>query len=197
MTRQAIVTASRFVLGLAVLVLNTTQMPAQSPEKKKPQRPSVGDQAPDFELSSIDDKTVKLSSLTKQGPVVLVVLRGYPGYQCPICTKQVAGLLGNAQKFKDSRTNVVLIYPGPSGELKKHAEEFVSGKSLPDNFHLLLDPDYRFTTAYELRWAAPGETAYPSAFVIGTDGKVQFAKVSKSHGDRTSPGEVLKVLEKK
>ena len=198
MTRQAILAASRPVLGFTLLLLNMTQMPAQSSEKtKKPQRPLVGDYAPDFELSSIDDKTTKFSSLTEQGPVVLVMLRGYPGYQCPICTKQVSGLLGNAQKFKDSRTNVVLIYPGPSSKLKKHAEEFVRGNSLPDNFYLLLDPDYRFTTAYELRWDAPGETAYPSTFVVGTDGRVQFAKVSKSHGDRASPTEVLKALENK
>src|SRR5262249_910405 len=80
MKRQAILGASRSILGLAVVLLNMTRVPAQSSEKtKKPQRPSVGDQAPDFELSSIDDKTAKLSSLTEEGPVVLVVLRGYPG----------------------------------------------------------------------------------------------------------------------
>ena len=197
MTRQTTIAASRSILGL-VLMLGTTWMPAQSSEQtKKPQRPSVGDQAPEFELSSIDDETTKLSSLTKEGPVVLVVLRGYPGYQCPICTKQVSGLLGDAQKFKDARANVVLIYPGPSRELKRHAEEFVRGKSLPDNFYLLLDPDYRFTTAYDLRWEAAGETAYPSTFVIGTGGKVQFVKISKSHGDRASSSEVLKLLEKR
>lgn len=195
MTQQLVNVVSRLILGL-VLLLGTPPVPARSTEEaKKPQRPSVGDQAPDFKLSSIDDKTVELSSLRKEGPVVLVVLRGYPGYQCPICTKQVSGLLGDARKFKDAGGNVVLIYPGPSRELKKHAEEFVRGKSLPDNFYLLLDPDYRFTNAYDLRWDTAGETAYPSIFVIGADGKVQFAKISKSHGDRASSTEMLKVLE--
>jgi peroxiredoxin len=185
----------RTAFGLVTLVVSATQLPSQTAEKAgKPARPSVGDLARDFELSSIDDKKVKLSTLTRNGPVVLIVLRGYPGYQCPICNRQVGDLLSNAKEFKDAKTNVVLVYPGPSDELKKRAEEFVRGKSLPEHFHLLLDPDYRFTAAYDLRWQAPGETAYPSAFVISTDGKVRFAKVSQSHGDRASTEDLLKAL---
>ena len=46
--------------------------------------PKVGDKAPDFTLRSLDDKTVRLSELTAKGNVVLFVLRGWPGYQCPI-----------------------------------------------------------------------------------------------------------------
>ncbi|RPI83149.1 MAG: AhpC/TSA family protein, partial [Planctomycetaceae bacterium] len=47
----------------------------------------------------------------------------------------------------------------------------MKGKSLPDSFHLLIDPDYDFTTLYALRWDAKGETAYPSSFVIDAKGK--------------------------
>jgi len=43
--------------------------------------PAEGTKAPDFSLKSLAGKTVRLSTLTKQGPVALVVLRGYPGYQ--------------------------------------------------------------------------------------------------------------------
>jgi len=197
MIRQAMRAAFMMIPGLIVLLVGTAQMPAQSSESKKPKRPAVGDRAPDFELSSIDDKKVKLSSLIHDGPVVVVVLRGYPGYQCPLCTKQVAELLKSADKFKDAKTNLLLIYPGPADGLKKHADEFVHGKKLPGNFHLLLDPEFQFTTAYELRWNAPGETAYPSTFVVGTDEEIRFAKVSKSHGDRASAAEILKAVEKK
>ena len=51
--------------------------------------PEVGDKAPDFTLKSLDDQTVRLGELTAKGSVVLVVLRGWPGYQCPICDRQV------------------------------------------------------------------------------------------------------------
>ncbi len=46
--------------------------------------PSVGDKAPDFTLKTLNDQTVRLSNLTASGKVVLVVLRGWPGYQCPL-----------------------------------------------------------------------------------------------------------------
>lgn len=197
MTRHGMRCAAHSSFALAVLLLSATQLLAQSSDKNgKPARPSVGEEARDFELSGIDGKKVKISSLTSKGPLVLVVLRGFPGYQCPICNKQVSGLLGSAQNFKDAKANVVLVYPGPAGDLKKHAEEFVRGKTLPENFYLVLDPDYEFTKAYDLRWDAPAETAYPSTFVIDANRKVQFAKVSKSHGDRASLDDVLKALGK-
>jgi len=44
---------------------------------------------PDFKLSTPEGKTVQLSEVEAKGPVVLVVLRGYPGYQCPYCNRQV------------------------------------------------------------------------------------------------------------
>jgi peroxiredoxin len=142
----------------------------------------------------VRDKNVELAKLTKNGSVVLVVLRGYPGYQCPICNQQVGDFLKNADDFKKSGAQVVLAYPGPNVGLKERAKEFIADRTVPDHFHLVLDPDYRFTNSYGLRWDAPRETAYPSTFVIGADQKVQFAKVSKTHGDRTKAQTALKAL---
>ena len=79
-------------------------------------------------------------------------------------------------------------------ELKAKAREFLAGKEWPGEFLLLLDPDYTFTLAYGLRWDAPKETAYPATFIVGRDGLVTFAKVSKSHGGRTTAAEVLSRL---
>jgi peroxiredoxin len=106
----------------------------------------------------------------------------------------VGQFLASAKKFEALKANVVLVYPGPAVGLKEHAKEFIRGKTLPSNFYLVVDPDYDFTQAYGLRWEAKNETAYPSTFVIGQDGKIQFAKVSKTHGDRASAEQVVKVL---
>jgi peroxiredoxin len=162
----------------------------------EPAPPKVGDEAKDIELQRIDGERLKLSELTAKGPLALVVLRGYPGYQCPICSRQVQELAAKAAKFRDANAQVVLVYPGPAKDLKKYAEEFVGGKSLPEGFHFALDPDYAFTNAYNLRWNAPRETAYPSTFVIGRGQKIQYAKISKSHGGRAPIGEVLEALAK-
>ncbi len=159
-----------------------------------PTPPQVGDSAPDFELESLAGEHVSLEQVREQGPVVLVVLRGFPGYQCPICGVQVANLRKHQDKFAAAGVNVLLVYPGPSDELRARADEFLRGKALPDGFHLLLDPDYTFTDAYGLRWDAPRETAYPSAFVIDGEGTVRFGKVSKTHGGRATAPDILDAL---
>ncbi len=158
--------------------------------------PKVGDKAADYEWEALGGGKIKLSSVTKKSPVVLVVLRGYPGYQCPICTRQVAELISNAAKFEKARAQVLLVYPGPADGLKDHASEFVSGKDLPKNFRFVLDPNFTFTKKYDLRWDAPNETAYPSTFVIDRKGKIRFAKISHEHGDRAKTEEVLRALGK-
>jgi peroxiredoxin len=139
---------------------------------------------------------VELSKELSERPVVLVVLRGWPGYQCPICTRQVGELVTRSADLERAGARVILVYPGPAERLKDHAEEFAQGKGLPEGFRFVMDPDYTLTNRYGLRWDKKGETAYPSTFVIDRDGAVRFAKVSKSHGARASVEEVLKALAK-
>ena len=158
--------------------------------------PRVGETAPDFALDAISGNKVKLSQVSRQGPVVLVLLRGYPGYQCPLCTVQVGQLIGRAKQIANAKARVLLVYPGPAEGLKARADEFVKGKAMPENFDLLLDPDYTFTNLYGLRWDAAGETAYPSTFVLDRTHKVLYAKVSRSHGDRAKFEDVLAALPK-
>jgi thioredoxin-dependent peroxiredoxin len=159
--------------------------------------PAVGDKAPDFTLSTLQGGRVRLSDVTAKAPVVLVVLRGYPGYQCPLCNQQVHEFLKNAQGFADAKVRVILVYPGPPDNLATRATEFVADKKLPENFDLLLDPGYEFTNLYGLRWEAPSETAYPSTFLIDQKGIVFFSRISKTHGGRTKAAELLEVLMKR
>lgn len=150
--------------------------------------------APDFTLTSLDGATVRLAEELRRGPVVLVLLRGWPGYQCPFCTRQFADYLGHAADLRRVGARVIFVYPGPTDGLKAHADAFVASREMPPHFVLLIDPDYRFAVAYGLRWNAPGETAYPSTFVLDQTGTVRFAKVSREHGDRVPVTEVLEWL---
>jgi thioredoxin-dependent peroxiredoxin len=161
---------------------------------KKPAIPKIGEKAPDVDLQPLAGKTVRLSQLTKKGPVVLVLLRGYPGYQCPICTQQVGSFRKHAKEFESVKATLLLVYPGEPKGLKERAEEFLKGSSLPEPFVFTIDPDYHFTAKYGLRWAAKAETAYPATFVIDHQGVVKFRKVSQSHGDRSKPEDVLAVI---
>jgi len=184
----------RFAYAAVLLAAFCSSLAAQRAAAAEPSPPKVGQQAPDFALPALDGEKVKLSGLTKKGPVVLMVLRGFPGYQCPICTRQVGQFLGVADELRNAGAAVVMVYPGPENDLLERAKEFMGDKSLPAGFHLVIDPGYEFTTAYHLRWKAPRETAYPSTFIIGRDRTVRFAEISKTHGGRTPASEVLKAL---
>jgi peroxiredoxin len=174
------------LLALATLLVGPAAW-AQDP-------PEVDSIAPDFSLNTLAGDEVTLSKLTAQGPVVLVVLRGFPGYQCPICTAQVGSLVGRADDLARADARVLLVYPGPAEGLQAHAEEFLAKTRLPENFTFLLDPDYAFTDAYHLRWDAPRETAYPSTFVLDRDRKVLSSRISRTHGGRSSVDEILRAL---
>ena len=180
----------RLTLVSTVLALLTLCVPAL-----RAQVPAVGASAPDFTLSTPTGTAVRLSQDLGKEKVVLVMLRGFPGYQCPYCEKQVHDFVDHASAFSKAHARVLLVYPGPPADLDQHAKEFIAKQSeLPANIVLVTDPDYAMTNKYGLRWDAPHETAYPSTFVLDPHGKILFEKVSHTHGDRLSAEDALSAL---
>jgi thioredoxin-dependent peroxiredoxin len=156
------------------------------------QTPAVGANAPDFTLSTPTGKAVRMSKEEEGHDLVLVVLRGFPGYQCPYCVKQVHDFVDHATDFAAKNARVLLVYPGPPADLDQHAKEFLEKQAeLPSNVVLVTDPDYKVTNLYGLRWDAPHETAYPSTFVLNKKGIIVFEKISHNHGDRLSAQDAL------
>jgi thioredoxin-dependent peroxiredoxin len=187
--RALVATLAVAIAGGAVRADESSETAAKAP-------PKIGETAEMFTLRSLDGEKVELKKLLKEGPVVLAVLRGYPGYQCPACTRQVGEYIKRAGEFAKAGATVVFVYPGAAKELKSRAQEFLKQTELPSPLMLVLDPDHRFVTASGLRWNAPNETAYPSTFIVDGDGKVTFRKISKTHGDRAEAADVLKALRK-
>jgi peroxiredoxin len=181
---------ARLLIALALIAGAGNYAQAATP-------PTVGTKAPDFTLADVKGKPIKFSAVTGDGPVVLVVLRGYPGYQCPFCTRQVHDFVTHAAAFADAGTRVVMVYPGPPGGLSGHADEFLKDAAFPDSFEMLLDPGYSFTNQYGLRWDAPQETAYPSTFILDRTRTVVWEAIGKMHGGRTTAATVLDALPKK
>ncbi|MEP7026970.1 MAG: redoxin domain-containing protein [Candidatus Eisenbacteria bacterium] len=184
-----------FLLVMSLTML-TNSFPGAARADEESRTPVVGDIAPDFALPALSGGTIRLSSLVKKGPVVLLMLRGYPGYQCPFCTKQVGDFLTRADGFKKAKAHVVFVYPGPSEGLWDHAKEFVQGRDYPRHFYVLPDPGYTMTDAYHLRWDAEQETSHPALFVLDRKGRVTYARISEGHGDRVAAEQALEVLAK-
>lgn len=166
--------------------------------KEQPRPPKIGDVAKDFELTDENGKIVSLKQISSKHPTVLLVLRGWPGYQCPVCSRQVGDFLAKKMELEKADAHVILVYPGPANKLSDHAKEFVAhGKwEFPPNFHYVTDPEYKFTNDWGLRWEADRETAYPSTFVIGKDQKILWALTSTTHGGRAAAATVLEELAK-
>ena len=177
----------RHLLALAIIIAGFGLAAAQTP--------AVGAKAPDFTLQTPTGNAVDLAKERAKGTTVLVLLRGFPGYQCPYCVKQVHDFVEHSADFATKKVNVVLVYPGPPADLDQHAKDFLAKQAdLPANIKLLIDPDYKMTNLYGLRWDAPHETAYPSTFILDASGKILFEKISHSHGDRTSADDILAQL---
>lgn len=174
-----------------ILIIISGNMFAQGFEKL-----ATGMNAPDFKLKTIEGNEIQLNQLLKNNAVVLIVLRGWPGYQCPVCTKQVGGLVADEGKFSDLKAVVLMVYPGPSDQLQEHASEFSESYKFPGNFYFTLDPGYSMINKYGLRWDAPNETAYPSTFVINKKGEIVFSKISTTHGGRADNDEIFEALGK-
>ncbi|GAA5508971.1 redoxin family protein [Novipirellula caenicola] len=191
-------------LAMAALAICTTfavpaaaQSTTRDPVANAKTTLAPGTQAKDFQLHAIAGELsgdVQLSQVNANGPVVVVVLRGFPGRQCPACSAQVGNIIKNADKFAAKNARVLLIYPGAKMQLGQHADDFLQGTKLPKPLTMLLDPDYAFTNLYGLRWNATNETAYPTTLVIDESGKIRYTKVSETHRGRATSEEILAAL---
>jgi cytochrome oxidase Cu insertion factor (SCO1/SenC/PrrC family) len=70
--------AAALVLAAVVGVVSSSRA-SERPVPAAP--PAVGDAASDFTLNRLDGTPVTLAALRKSGPVVVLVLRGWVGYQ--------------------------------------------------------------------------------------------------------------------
>ena len=159
----------------------------------EPPRLAVGDRVHDFELPIVGGNGfLRLRDEVKQGSVAVVVLRGYPGYQCGICNRQVSSMVSRARALGAALHRVVLIYPGETTALEQRAKEFMGARRLPEPLVMVRDDGMKTISEWGLRWDKHHETAYPATYVIDPNGRVRWAKVSESHAGRSSVEEILK-----
>src|SRR5213083_696669 len=146
-----------------------------------------GTEAPDFELTSDDGSTVRLSDLRGK-PVVLYF---YPKDDTPGCTAQACGIRDSWGDLEQRGAVVLGVSPDPESSHVKFKEKY----GLP--FTLLADPEHSAADDYGV-WVEKtnyGRTYWGierSTFVIGPDGNV--AKVMRNVKPDTHAGDVLAAL---
>jgi peroxiredoxin len=164
----------------------------------------VGDTAPDFTLKNADAEKITLSTLLKDGPVVLTWYRG--GW-CPYCNIALQALQEELPAIKKAGATLVALSP----ELPEKASDTTAKNSL--DFEVLSDishgvarkygivfeltPEVRtlykqFFNLTDFNGADAGDATLPLAatYVIDTDGTVKWAFLDADYRKRAEPSEV-------
>ncbi len=130
----------------------------------------VGSEAPDFELRSHRGGTVKLSDFRGKRQVVLAF---HPLAFTPVCATQMCGYESDLGKFEAANAAVLGI------SVDAQPAKAAWAKALgPISFDLLSDfhPHGAVAEKYGVYRAKDG-ISERAIFVVGTDGRIQWAKV--------------------
>jgi peroxiredoxin len=167
----------------------------------------AGDKAPEFTLPDVAGRPVSSAELLKQGPLVVVFLRGR---WCPFCCATVEAWQGMLQVVKRHGANLVaispmtskqadfmrdqhkLLFPVLSDERNRVAAQFGIAYQAPPYQQELFSTVFinlPFINA-EDSWTLP----LPATFVISPDGTIKYAKVNEDYTQRAEPAEVLENL---
>lgn len=168
----------------------------------------VGQKASNFELPNPQGKTISLSSLIDNGPVVITF---YRGSWCPYCNLQLRALQAKLSDIHELGATLVAISPEvPDGSM---TENEISKME----FIVLSDQDAKVASKYGVAWEVPefliehmrvdrkldlGKInngngrilPIPATFVLGSDGVVKWSYVNIDYRTRSEPDEIIEAL---
>lgn len=167
-----------------------------------------GERAPDFALPNQDGRVVALSERLRQGPVILLFVRG--GW-CPFCTMTLRGYQDFLPAFHEQGADLLAITPQPSRTCSQIAErDLLAFPTLSDQGNQVAD---RYGVGYEVEpelrpmqlrlghdlprlngtgnWRIP----LPATFVVGADGIIRLSHVTNMIYRRLDPADALAALQ--
>lgn len=168
---------------------------------------SVGATAPDFALPDATGNLVTLSTLLKQGPVVI---NFYRGEWCPYCNLELRAFQHLLPEFQQAGATLVAISPElPDHSLsvtEKHSLEFAVlsdvGNQVSRQYGLVFTLDKSLQPIYQNFGidivASNGDNSYelplPGTYVIDQTGHIRYAFVDADYTQRAEPQDVLAVV---
>jgi thioredoxin-dependent peroxiredoxin len=128
----------------------------------------TGDLAPDFELLTDEDKTVKLTDYRGQRVIIFF----YPKAGTSGCTEQACGFRDNFPKIEAANAAILGISPDPVPNLAK----WRAAEGLP--YNLLSDPDHAVADLYGVwgekkSYGRVYDGIIRSHFIIDADGRLE------------------------
>jgi len=169
---------------------------------------NVGDIAPNFILSNATGESVSLEDYLKKGKVILTWYRG--GW-CPYCNFTLQHLQKEIPNFNMHGANLIALTP----ELPDHSLSTAQKNEL--TFEVLSDIDNKVAKDYGLVFYLGDEVArlynesfdlisyngnndnelpLAATYIIGQDGKIEYAFVESDYRKRAEPSDLTQFLEK-
>ncbi len=167
----------------------------------------VGDAAIDAQLTGWDGKTVKLSELWEEGPIVLMWYRG--GW-CPYCNIQLRAMQQSMDKIENSGAKLVVLTPELPEKAKETAEandlDLVAlhdqGNALARKYGLVFQLPEAIIPSYRDKLKLPEyngndamELPLSATYVIDQSGKITYAFLDADYKKRAEPADVIKAVE--
>ncbi|PQO26481.1 peroxiredoxin-like family protein [Blastopirellula marina] len=168
----------------------------------------VGDQAIDAELTGWNGKTVKLSEMWSEGPVVLMWYRG--GW-CPYCNLQLRAMQQELKAIEGAGAKLIVLTP----ELPEKAKETAEANDI--SFVALHDKNSATAHKYGLVFELPEailplyrdrlhladvngsdamELPLSATYVVDTKGKIRYAFLDADYTKRAEPADVVAAVKK-
>ncbi|MCD8801885.1 thiol-disulfide oxidoreductase ResA [Mammaliicoccus sciuri] len=144
--------------------------------KDKDKIAQVGDDAPLFELQTVDGKKVNLKDLRGKG-----VLINFWGTWCEPCKREMPELERQYQNYKDKGVEVVAIHVRNNPQQIK---QYLSSLKETPTFTVAMDNDNLVTDAY-------GINPLPTTITVDKDGKIKT-----KHTGELSKKQIIEEMEK-
>ena len=168
----------------------------------------VGDTAPDFTLMNAAGKDVALSTLLKDGPVILTWYRG--GW-CPYCNIALAAMQEKLPEFRKAGAQLVALTPElPDKSLTTKEKNKLTFEVLTDRDHAVarkfgiafdLTPEVRelykkHFNLTEFNGVTAGDATLPLAatYIIDRKGVIRWAFLDADYRKRAEPADLVKFL---
>ncbi|MFC7060330.1 TlpA family protein disulfide reductase [Halobacillus seohaensis] len=118
----------------------------------------VGDQAPDFELETLDGETIKLSELTGKK-----VILNFWATWCPPCKVEMPEMEKFHQEYGDE-VEVIAVNATGTESNRSDVASFIEEEKY--TFPIVLDEELKVNNDYQV-------ISIPTTYFIGSDGKIQ------------------------
>ncbi|MBX9869833.1 MAG: AhpC/TSA family protein [Burkholderiaceae bacterium] len=175
-----------------------------------PRALKIGQKANDFTLFDATGKSVSLTTLRQNGPVIISF---YRGAWCPFCNIELRALQKELPVFKELGVNLIAISP----EQPDHAMPLIEREKL--TFPVLSDPGNKVAKQFGIVFALEGEVRrishdvfgvdlpklngdqsweipVPATYLIDADGIVRFAFFDPEFRHRVEPEQLLNAIRK-